>query len=383
MKILFFYPENPLLKTQGNNARAYALLEYFKSRAITIDLVGQQQHHSGLFSQEHIEQLKSKQLINEGWILKRTKHSGLTYFFYSLGQKLTLLFNAKVKDFNRLRMHQKEAFLSIFKASKYDYVIVSYVYNYPLIAHVDLGDTTKVIDTHDFLTSQFKGNKKFKLGKYFQEEMRILNQFDAVWAISIEEQYLFSQFVSSKVALIPHNQANHLNTGNLTKTIDLFYVASENVHNIKSAQWFFKTVYPLLKKNINIVVVGKINAHIPEFKNVKKVDYEVDLKAFYSDSKIVICPMLSGTGLKIKVVEALSYGIPVVCNTRGVDGLLNKASNGCLVTDNSDEMANYINKLLEDKAFYEQTKTEAQNFFLETLEKDKVYNTLDRFFNIK
>jgi len=59
-----------------------------------------------------------------------------------------------------------------------------------------------------------------------------------------------------------------------------------------------------------------------------------NLVEFYQNVSIVICPMFSGTGVKIKVLEALSYGIPVVTNQRGVDGLLNKSANGCLVTEN-------------------------------------------------
>lgn len=40
MRILYFYPENPLSLNQGNNARANALLEYFKNRSIEVDFVG-------------------------------------------------------------------------------------------------------------------------------------------------------------------------------------------------------------------------------------------------------------------------------------------------------------------------------------------------------
>ena len=90
--------------------------------------------------------------------------------------------------------------------------------------------------------------------------------------------------------------------------------------------------------------------------------------------------MLSGTGLKIKVAEALSFGLPIVCNERGIDGLLNKTKNGCLVTNNEIEFANNITKLLENSDYYAEISNEAKTFFNETLNSDVVYKNLDAIF---
>ena len=43
---------------------------------------------------------------------------------------------------------------------------------------------------------------------------------------------------------------------------------------------------------------------ILRFHNIHKIDFVEDLDAIYKHSKIAICPMLTGTGLKIKVIEA-------------------------------------------------------------------------------
>ena len=91
--------------------------------------------------------------------------------------------------------------------------------------------------------------------------------------------------------------------------------------------------------------------------------------------------MLSGTGLKIKVVEALSFNLPVVCNTRGVDGLINKVDNGCLVTDNATKFASYTTQLLNDSSFYETNKQKANLFYEEFLSEKAVYSTLDQILN--
>ena len=93
--------------------------------------------------------------------------------------------------------------------------------------------------------------------------------------------------------------------------------------------------------------------------------------------------MLSGTGLKIKVAEALSFGLPIVCNERGIDGLLNKTKNGCLVTNKEVEFAENITKLLENSDYYTEISNEAKAFFNETLNSNVVNKNLDSVFKIE
>ena len=258
-------------------------------------------------------------------------------------------------------------------------ILISYAYYVKLIDKINLNGAKTIIDTHDFLTSQHKETKDFNLGQFFEDEIKVLRKFDFIWAISIEEQYLFTQFINKPIILVPHCVSNK-NYKPLEKQIDLLYVASGNTHNIKSIDWFFKEIYPELDKKIKITIVGKICNYIDNYDNVKKIDYVENLDPYYLKAKVVICPMLSGTGLKIKVVEALSFGLPVVCTPRGVDGLINKTENGCLVANDAEEMIRHINNLLNDYSYYEKFQKEALNFFKNHLEFTNVKNKLDVFF---
>lgn len=374
MKVLYFFPGNPLVRSQGNHVRAYTLLQYFKAKNITLDLVAEADKH---FTEQVVEALKSEKLVNQVHFLPKHKKGGLSYF---LKVSIPKLFSKIPKPFDRRQLNQQQAFNKVLQTNTYDKIIVSYSCWIPLVLdNPYLKGATTIVDTHDFLTSQFKSRKDFKLGKFFEGEMKLLNSVDQVWAISVEEKYLFEQFIKTPVHLVPHLTTSKIQS--TTKTIDVLYVASENEHNIAAAQWFFNKVYPLLETNISITVVGKINKHINDYPNVNKINYVEDLSATYNASKVVICPMLSGTGLKIKVVEALSFNLPVVCNTRGVDGLINKVDNGCLVTDNATKFASYITQLLNNSSFYEANKQKANLFYEEFLSEKAVYSTLDQILN--
>ena len=376
MKILYFDPENPATSNQENNARAFALLQYFKNRNHKIDYIG---IASKSFSEVDLEAIKNVNLIENGFLLKRDKRISktLSYLFtYAIPNKL----KGRIRDFDRTRFGHKNQFSKILKDNQYDYIIISYAYWAELIRENKyLKNAKLIIDTHDFLTSQFQNQKRFNLGKYFNKEVELLNLFQKIWVISSDENYVFSQFVSSDVITIPHALEVKFQL-NSTKKYDLVYVASSNEHNVKSAKWFFEEVYPKLNTTLSICVVGKINEYIPELPNVTKIHFLEDLNQVYSESRVAICPMLSGTGLKIKVVEALSYGLPVVCNPRGIDGLINKTNNGCLVTVDASIFSKYIEQLLTDNNFYEQQQALAKNFFANYLSTEVVYSELDNVF---
>ncbi len=120
-------------------------------------------------------------------------------------------------------------------------------------------------------------------------------------------------------------------------------------------------------KNVKVHIIGKIGKTIAEdFPNVIKYGIVDDLQEFYSHARIAICPMMSGTGVKIKVLEALSYGLPVVTNRRGVDGLINKKNNGCLVSQDPKEFSEFIHQLMNDDVFYEKVKQQGICYFRET-----------------
>ena len=380
MKVLYYYPENPLLLNQGNNARALSLLKYFKNRKFQVDFVGERSNN---FTNESISKLKEEQLISEGYLLKSMtrKKNQLKYFFlHSLPNKLS----GKLKDFDRTRFGYRHSFNAILEKNDYDFIIISYVYWVSLVkGNPNVKNAKLVIDTHDFLTSQFQNHKRFELGKYFEKEIDTLKLFDKVLVISNEEKYIFSQFVKKEISIVTHTIEKKVsNIAVSDRKYDLVYVASNNEHNVKAAQWFFKEVFPKIDKNITICVVGRITAYCPDASNIFKLEYVENLDEVYQNSKIAICPMLSGTGLKIKVVEALSFGLPIVCNERGVDGMINKANNGCLVTNDPVKFANYISKLSSDFDFYNDIATKSRVFFDQNHSVNTVYETLDEVFTI-
>ena len=381
-RILFFIPDNPLKKNSGNKVRALELLLYFKSRGHKLDFVSEQCW--GEWTAKDVEDFKASGLASSTQIFNRkgSKKNLITYFlFHKLPNFVSRLLSGKFRalfpDYVTIRL--KRDFTNLLKANSYDFIFINYATWASLIENNQyLGNATTILDSHDFLTAQ--NQLRYDIGRSFKEEIRRISLFDRVFAISIEEQYIFSQFSKTPIDLVPMmiKSPAALEIRFEEMLYDIIYVASRNPHNIKAFEWFLTTVYPLLSKSIKICVVGQINESFNDsYSNIIKIPFAEELDSYYKKARIAICPMLSGTGVKIKVVEALSYGLPVVCNTRGVDGLLNKVDNGCLVSDDPAEFAAAIHSLLTDSTSYINQSKFAKRTFLSNYEQTICYRKLD------
>ncbi len=119
---------------------------------------------------------------------------------------------------------------------------------------------------------------------------------------------------------------------NKNQKIHLLFVGSLDWYpNIEAIEWFLDEVLPILndqnKYHLNIIGRNpnkKLSDKINSFSNVTLYSNVPSVEEYYLNSDIVVIPIRSGSGINIKVLEALSYGIPTVMTTfakRGYDGL--------------------------------------------------------------
>lgn len=391
-KILYFMPDPPTRNDQGNRMHVKQMLEYFQNRSSFLEVDYMAVKEWAAWEWNDTQQFKFE-FPDIGLVLANRKMSKKNRIRYILSYKLPNTLRSLKKKFTKnfiddyTTVQIQRDFNNQLKRKKYDIIIISYIIWARLIDNNPYLNGAKLInDTHDFMTAQYKGRKGFMLGKTFEKEVALLSLFHETWSQSADEQYLFSQFIPAKHQFVPimyENSASAFQQQHHKIKYDIIYVGSCNENNRKSINWFFKHVYPLLPASLNICVVGLICNHFPSFPNVEKHLFINDLSEYYLRSKISICPMLEGTGVKVKVVEAMSYGLPIVCNLRGLDGLPLKTDNGCLRADTPEEFSNHIKELLTNIDYYNSVSMLSTKTFARYFEKQKVYRQIDKMFDIK
>jgi len=126
--------------------------------------------------------------------------------------------------------------------------------------------------------------------------------------------------------------------------------------NEEALQYYFSEIYPLIKKkipNIKIYVLcGKPSQRI---KNIVKNDtsiifpgFVVDVREYLNKAKICIAPLKSGSGTRLKILEYMAMGKPVVSSSKGAEGLEVESYKNILIADNPYDFANKIIWLIEN-----------------------------------
>ena len=122
--------------------------------------------------------------------------------------------------------------------------------------------------------------------------------------------------------LVPNHEIIEHNTGDL-ETRDILMVSNFNWWpNLEGIRWFLNKVWPkLANKGYNLTIAGPGSKNLDRLKGVSYLGYVQDLNSLYLSSKLVICPILSGAGIKMKILEAVIHGKQIVTTAKGIDGL--------------------------------------------------------------
>lgn len=114
--------------------------------------------------------------------------------------------------------------------------------------------------------------------------------------------------------------------------------------NHDGMQWFIREVVPLLESDID-VEVGGAGSNMYDFgsPNVRGVGRVESAEDFLGGKDVVVIPLISGTGISMKVVEASSFGWPTVTTPKGVRGLEHDLPTNVFVGIDGSDFATKIN----------------------------------------
>lgn len=364
--ILLFFPHNPFLLQNGVQTRFFSLLGYFRSRGFSVDLLT----HQGFVDTWEPLPARLHEFVRN------------IYMNDFKSSRVQTPKSSKVLPdfaFEPLKMQLEELVLR----NRYDDLIIAYVHWAGIVQ--DVHKVRKIIMIEDFISlnmfERLKGAYDF--GASVNDEVSRIALFDEAICISRREQEFFERLCPNVTfRYVPHFIESIKEQKRVKKRYDIAFVGSDNPFNEQAMRWYLEEIHPLLGDAFRMAIVGGVNLHLQRYHGrlgVEFIPYVEDVHQLYRASRVVICPMLGGTGLKIKLVEALSAGTPVVATRFG---LLDMAGtqNGCIEANDADSFARAITSLLHDRKLYHRLCKEAQAFFRAHFSSDTAYERLDRIF---
>lgn len=136
-----------------------------------------------------------------------------------------------------------------------------------------------------------------------------------------------------------------------SKPIDILCITNYQWKpNREGFDWFFDQVAPLLPNHFNIHLVGIGSDRYAGYRSVVSHGFVKDVSVFYKSAKIFISPVISGAGIKIKNLEAMIYGVPVISTPIGIDGLTDlTVIGGVTVAETAKIFAEQLHLMLMDE----------------------------------
>lgn len=206
-------------------------------------------------------------------------------------------------------------------------VLVNYVFLSRALERVPPG-VLRLIDTHDRFAGRQTQYRPFRAEPNFfytdaAGEAAGLSRADIVLAIQAAEAGSFADLTDSRVLLLPPHFPARKPFAAPERVASIGFLGHGNDPNLFSIGRFIRAWREgWTPDRPELVIAGEICRSLPgvEGPGVRLLGYLDRLEDFYAQADLVVAPMLMGSGLKMKVGEALSFGRPVVGTEIGLEG---------------------------------------------------------------
>lgn len=230
-------------------------------------------------------------------------------------------------------------------AHRFDAVLVEYVFMSKAFQAFDRG-CLRLLDTHDSFGMRHRhylasGLTPQWYSTTLASEETGFRRADVVLAIEVNEARAFSQRLAGSSTRVV--QVGHLidigEPVHPSDTPNLLFVGSGNLLNVQGARFFAEQVLPLIRRerpDVQLLLAGGIAAQMSDGQGIVKLGFVPRLQQAFAQAMVFVNPVLAGTGVNIKLLDALAAGMPIVSTTSGARGLDEHGRGAFTVVGDSD-----------------------------------------------
>ena len=222
------------------------------------------------------------------------------------------------------------------------------------------------VDTHFHRLEreyQISGNNKTLRAseRYRKLESRLARESDLVWCASTEDKQLM-QTVSprTQIDVVPTIHELHDRDAGFEQRSDLLFVGNmAHSPNADAVHYFMREIYPRIHEampDIKVRIIGadpagEIRGY--DSQQVSVLGYVPVIESFLERSRVFVAPLRFGAGIKGKIGEAMSYGLPVVTTSIGAEGFGLTDGVDVMIADEAEGFADAVVQLYASKELWD------------------------------
>jgi len=242
--------------------------------------------------------------------------------------------------------------------------------------------------TNSFFKRQYLRILSNRIRKY---ELSFINSYDLLIPISLKDSQWFVDMGNKMPnVVIPTG----IEVSTMTNSSDyeypsVFYLGGLDwMPNQQGIKWFIDNCWESILEqlpNLKLNIAGR-NAPdnlINYFSTKKNLTFfgEIpDAKTMFLSKAIMIVPLFAGSGMRIKIMEAMGYGRAIVTTSVGMEGIYASDRNEILIANTKEEFINNVIELSTNKYFFNQICQNAYNFASAEFNNLRIISLLSDFY---
>lgn len=226
-------------------------------------------------------------------------------------------------------------------------------------------------------------------------ELSYINSYDYLVPITDRDADFFAQNGNAKpvhvvpLGLEPMSPLFSIDNSKVDFPVFSFLGALDWQPNIEGLEWFVRNVWCEYRKNhsgAKFRVAGRnANKEFADFLVFNDIDYLGELENvvnYYASGAIFVVPLLSGSGMRVKVVEAMAAGKAVITTSVGTEGIATEDGRNILVADDASKFIECMEKIAGNRALFDDISANARRFIRENYDNDMIAQGLRDFYSI-
>ena len=267
-----------------------------------------------------------------------------------------------------------EKLRKLLQSSSFDIILVESIFMTPYIKCIRENSKAKVVlrahnVEHIIWQRLTKSEKNIFLRPYLslltrrlkKYELGIMNKVDAILPITPDDEKLFRDLgckVPMHVTPVGVDLKEYSNQINEQNEISLFHLGSMNwMPNLEGVTWFLEDCLPVVRKKfpeLKLFLAGRgFPDSIPRDAptNVICEGEIADAKQYMDGKQIMIVPLKSGGGMRVKIIQGMALGKTIISTTIGAEGIHHTNGKNILIADSPNEFLMQIEKCISNPPF--------------------------------
>ncbi len=261
------------------------------------------------------------------------------------------------------------------------------VYGFPEVKRIFIQHEIQFVRNERYMKgkSEISTCNSYQMRMLKATEIAAMESCDAVVVLTevdkdilVKEGIKTSLFVSPAVIPLPDIKLEsqyHFND-------KLVFLGGSNHHpNYEGMMWFLQNVWPQIlskKPHTKLEIVGQwkqshINPIKLKYNNVEFAGFVPSIEPHLKGA-IMIVPILTGSGMRMKIIDAVNYGVPFITTKVGVEGLDFENDKDCFIADTPEEFAQRTLELMDDSNKQQAFREEALVRIKEMMPTDLLLN---------